>query len=77
MSHFSKVFAVNRDGFSPTGGIAIGGVLLVIWLAIAQLSDQKYLVTVVFAVLTTTLSDRGSFGRRARAMFCSRSPVHS
>ncbi len=69
MGHYSKVFAVNRDGFSPTGGIAIGGVLLTIWLAISQLNEQKYLITVVFAVLMTTLSDPGgSFGRRARAM---------
>ncbi len=31
MSQLTKVFAVNRNGFSPTGGVAIGGVLLVIW----------------------------------------------
>ena len=69
MSRMSKVFAVDRQAFSLTGGIAIGGVLLVIWLTIAQLHQQKYLVTIVFAVLTTALSDPGGgFGSRIRAM---------
>ena len=69
MTRLGKVFAVNRKGFSLTGGIAIGGVLLVIWLTIVQVHQQKYLVTIVFAVLTTALSDPGGgYGTRARAM---------
>ena len=54
-----KVFAVNRKGLSLTGGVAIGGVLLLIWLSIAQLDQQKYAVSIIFAVLTTALSDPG------------------
>ena len=69
MVHLSKVFAVDRTKFSPTGGIAIGGILLLIWLIVAHLHLQKYLVTIVFAVLTTALSDPGrGFARRVRAM---------
>jgi hypothetical protein len=30
MSRLSKVFALNRKGFSASGGIAVGGVLLLI-----------------------------------------------
>ena len=69
MTRLSKVFALDRKGFSVSGGIAVGGVLLLIWLAVAQLNEQKYLVTLVFAVLTTALSDPGgAYWSRARAM---------
>ena len=69
MSQLTKAFAVDRSKFSLSGGIAVGGVLLVIWFAIVQLDQQKYLVSVVFAVLTTALSDPGgAYWNRARAM---------
>ena len=69
MSQLRKIFAVDRSKFSLTGGIAVGGLLLVIWFAVAQLNEQRYLITVVFAVLTTALSDPGgSYWHRARAM---------
>ena len=49
--------------------MAIGGVLLVIWFAIAQLDQQKYVVSIIFAVLTTALSDPGGgYWKRARGM---------
>ncbi len=69
MSQLTKVIAVDRSKFSLSGGIAVGGVLLVIWFAVVQLNQQKYLVSVVFAVLTTALSDPGgAYWNRARAM---------
>ena len=69
MSQLTKVFSVNRKGFSLPAGVAIGGVLLVIWFAIAQLGQQKYVVSVIFAVLTTALSDPGGgYWKRARGM---------
>ncbi len=69
MSQLTNVFGADRSKFSLTGGIAVGAVLLVIWFAIAQLNQQRYLVTIVFAVLTTALSDPGgTFWNRARAM---------
>ena len=66
MSQLTKVFSVNRKGFSLPAGVAIGGILLVIWFGIAQLDQQKYVVSVIFAVLTTALSDPGG-GYRKRA----------
>ncbi len=69
MSQLTKVFGVDRSKFSLSGGIAVGGVLLVIWLAVVQLNEQKYLVSIVFAVLTTALSDPGgAYWNRAWAM---------
>ncbi len=69
MSQLTKVFSVNRKGFSLPGGVAIGGILLVIWFGIAQLDQQKYVVSVIFAVLTTALSDPGGgYGKRAWSM---------
>ena len=69
MSQLTKVFSVNRKAFSLPGGVAIGGVLLLIWLAIAQLDQQKYVVSIIFAVLTTALSDPGGgYWKRARSM---------
>ena len=59
MSQLPKIFAVDRSKLSPTGGIAVGSLLLVIWFTIAQLDEQRYLITVVFAVLTTALGDPG------------------
>ena len=59
MSQLRKIFAVDGSKLSLAGGIAVGGLLLVIWLAVAQLNEQRYLITVVFAVLTTALSDPG------------------
>ena len=67
MSQLTKVFSVNRGAFSLPGGVAIGGILLVIWFAIAELDQQKYVVSVIFAVLTTALSDPGG-GYRKRAL---------
>ena len=66
MSQLTRVFSINRKGFSLPAGVAIGGILLVIWFAIAQLDQQKYVVSVIFAVLTTALSDPGG-GYRKRA----------
>jgi len=69
MSQLTKVFSVNKKGLSLPGGVAVGGILLLIWLAIAQLNQQKYLVSIIFAVLTTTLSDPGGgYWNRARGM---------
>ncbi len=69
MSQLRKIFAVDRSKFSLAGGIAVGGLLVVIWFAVAELNEQRYLITVVFAVLTTALSDPGgSYWHRARAM---------
>ncbi len=69
MSQLTKVFSVNKKGFSLPAGVAIGGVLLLIWLAIAQLDQQKYAVSIIFAVLTTALSDPGGgYWKRARGM---------
>ena len=69
MSELTKVFSVNRKAFSLPAGVAIGGILLLIWLAIAQLDQQKYVVSVIFAVLTTALSDPGGrYWKRALSM---------
>jgi len=69
MSQLTKALSLNREGFSLPAGVAIGGVLLVIWFAIAQLDQQKYAVSIIFAVLTTALSDPGGgYWNRARAM---------
>ena len=69
MSQITKVFSVNKKAFSLPAGVAIGGVLLLIWLAIAQLDQQKYVVSIIFAVLTTALSDPGGgYWKRARGM---------
>lgn len=69
MSQLTKVFSVNRKGFSLPAGVAIGGILLLIWLAVAQLDQQKYVVSIIFAVLTTALSDPGGgYGKRALNM---------
>jgi len=64
-----KVFSINKQGFSPAGGAAVGVVLLVAWLAMVQLNQTKYLLTVIFAVLATALSDPGlGYWNRARGM---------
>ena len=69
MSELTKVFSVNRKAFSLPAGVAIGGILLLIWLAVAQLDQQKYVVSIIFAVLTTALSDPGGgYGKRALSM---------
>ena len=69
MSQPTKMFSVNRKAFSLPAGVAIGGILLLIWFAIAQLDQQKYVVSVIFAVLTTALSDPGGgYPKRAWSM---------
>ena len=56
--------------------MAVGGILLVIWFAVAQLNQQKYLVSIIFAVLTPALSDPvGGYWNRARGWAPSDSAV--
>jgi len=59
MSQLEKVFAVNGKGLDLPLGAAVTGILGVTWLVLDQTNQQKYFVTVVFAVLLTCLCDPG------------------
>ncbi|MEV8034667.1 FUSC family protein [Streptomyces sp. NPDC086182] len=59
MDRLARVFAVDRKGFSVPGAVGAAGVLLVTLIAIDQLNQQKYFLSVVMAVLFVALSDPG------------------
>lgn len=59
MDRLAKVFAVDRKGFSLPGALAVAAVLVVTLVAIDQLDEQTYFLSVVIAVLFTALGDPG------------------
>ena len=59
MSQLEKVFAVNRKGLDLALGAALFGILVVLLIVLNQTNQQRYFVTVVFAVLFTALCDPG------------------
>lgn len=60
MSRLTNVFETDRTKLNMKGGVAVGAVLFVLWFVIIQTNQQKYLITVVFAVLMVALSDPGA-----------------
>ena len=59
MSRLTKAFETDRTKLNMKGGVAVGAILFVLWFVIIQTNQQKYLITVVFAVLMVALSDPG------------------
>ena len=69
MSRMAKLFALNKPGFNLPRGAFIAGVMLVPLIVLAALHEEKYFLSMSFAVLFVGLSDPGgSFGRRAQEM---------
>jgi len=59
MSQMAKVFAADGKKLNVKGGVAIAAVLFLLWFVIAQTNQQKYFITLVFAVLLVAQSDPG------------------
>jgi hypothetical protein len=59
MSELSKVFALNRKGLNVPRAVAMAGVLLVPLIVLIATDQEKYLLSVVFAVLFAGLIDPG------------------
>ena len=59
MGRWARVFAVDRKAFSVPGAVAVAAVLVVTLVAIDQLDQQEYFLSVVMAVMFTALGDPG------------------
>ena len=69
MSRIEKIFRTDGEKLNVKGGAAVAALLFVLWLLIVQTNEQKYLVTVVFAVLLVAQSDPGgSIAKRVAGM---------
>ena len=69
MSQLSRVFAADGEKLNVQGGVAVAAVLFLLWFVIEQTNQQKYFISIVFAVLLVAQSDPGgSMGRRMEGM---------
>jgi hypothetical protein len=69
MSRLSKVFELNRKGLNVPRALEVLGILLVPVIVLEVIGQQKYLLSVVFAVMFVGLSDPGGeFGYRSTRM---------
>jgi hypothetical protein len=69
VSRLAKVFALNREGLNVPRGIETLAVMAVPFVVLTALDDEKYLLSVVFAVLFVALSDPGGeLAQRLRPM---------
>ena len=64
MRQIERVFATDGEKLNIKGGAAVAGLLFVLWFVIVQTNEQKYFVTVVFAVLLVAQSDPGGAIRK-------------
>ena len=69
MSQIEKVFGTDGEKLNVKGGVAVAALLFLLWFVIVQTNEQKYFVTVVFAVLLVAQSDPGgNIGKRVEGM---------
>ena len=69
MSQIEKVFRSDGEKLNVKGGAAVAALLFLLWFVIVQTNQQKYFVTVVFAVLLVAQSDPGgAIGKRVEGM---------
>ncbi len=69
MSRIEKVFETDGEKLNVKGGTAVAALLFLLWFVIVQTNEQKYFVTVVFAVLLVAQSDPGgAIGKRVEGM---------
>ena len=69
MRQIERVFATDGEKLNVKGGAAVAALLFLLWFVIVQTNEQKYFVTVVFAVLLVAQSDPGgAIGRRVEGM---------
>ncbi len=59
MGQLKKVFQVNRQGFKLTRGLVIVGVLLVPFIVLSVIHQEKYWLSVSFAALFLGICDPG------------------
>jgi Fusaric acid resistance protein-like len=69
MGQLEKIFQVNRQGINLTRGLWVTGVLLVPLVVLAILGQEKYWLSMSFAILSVALMDPGgAYQHRLRAM---------
>lgn len=69
MSYVAKIFTIDRKGINVTRGLEVLGILLALFVVLTAIDQQKYYLTVAFAVLFVGLSDPGGpYAIRARDM---------
>jgi uncharacterized membrane protein YccC len=59
MTRLKDVFALDRKGFNAARALELLWVLSVPWVVLVELDEEKYLLSVVFAVLFVAFSDPG------------------
>ncbi len=63
-SQIEKVFAADRKKLNVKSGVAVAALLFFLWFLIEQTNEQRYFVTIVFAVLLVAQSDPGGAIRK-------------
>ena len=51
-SQIEKVFAADGNKLNVKSGAAVAALLFLLWFLIEQTNEQRYFVTIVFAVLS-------------------------
>ena len=65
----AKVFEVNRQGIDLTRGLWVMGIFLVPLVVLGLLDQEKYWLSMTFAILSVALMDPGGqYQHRLRAM---------
>jgi len=65
----AKVFQVNRQGINLTRGLWVVGILLVPLVVLGLIDQEKYWLSIAFAILSVALMDPGGvYQHRLRAM---------
>ena len=59
MTRLNDVFALNRKGFNAARALKLLWLLSVPWVVLVEMDDEKYLLSVIFAVLFVAFSDPG------------------
>jgi hypothetical protein len=59
VSQLTKIFEVNRQAISLPRAALATGVLLILLVVLAAIGEEKYFLSVSFAVLFVALSDPG------------------
>jgi len=63
MSRLAKIFEVNRQAINVPRGLEATGVFLIPLVVLAAMGEQRYFLSVTFAILFTALSDPGGHYR--------------
>ena len=59
MSELAKVFALNRKGLNVPRALMITGVVMIPVIVLIVIDEERYALSVIFAMLFAALSDLG------------------